>query len=332
MPAARVIIVAYNSGEHLQRVLDGLAAQTFTDFETVLWDNASSDGAASSARLPANARLVTSPDNLGFAGGNNAAAKDADAEFLVLLNPDAFPEPDWLERLVAAARRRADAAMIGSLQLDDARPDHLDGAGDVYHAAGVPYRGGFGRPKPDAVPEGEVFGPCAAAALYRREAFEAVGGFDESFFCYCEDVDLAFRLRLAGWRGWLEPRAVVRHVGSASTGRRSDFSVYHGARNRVWTMVKNVPGPLLPVVLPLHVAATAALALDGVVRGREGTRALFRGVRDGVAGLGEVWPARRAVQRARRASSAQIARAMTWSPLKLARRAPDIRAPRVEEP
>lgn len=327
-PRVCVIIVAYNSGDLLQRVLDALARQTFADFETIIWDNASQDGCCDALDLPDRARIVRSPDNLGFAGGNNAAARLSSAPYLVLLNPDAFPEPDWLERLAAAADARPQAGMIGSLQLDDADPSKLDGLGDVYHISGVPYRGGCGAPAPADIPAGEVFGPCAAAALYRREAFDAVDGFDERYFCYVEDVDLAFRLRLAGWRCFFEPAAVVRHVGSATVGRRSDFAVYHGTRNRIWTIAKDVPAALLPITLPLHLGALAVLLVGGLLRRSGVARATLRGVRDGVAEVGSFLPARREIQRGRKARLSAIAAAMTWSPLKLARRAPDIRPQR----
>ena len=96
----------------------------------------------------------------------------------------------------------------------------------------------------------EVFAACAAAALYRRDAFEALGGFEERFFCYYEDVDLGFRLRLAGGRCVLEPRAIVRHVGSASSGQVSGFAEYHGTRNRLWTFLRDMPTALMPIALP----------------------------------------------------------------------------------
>jgi GT2 family glycosyltransferase len=93
--------------------------------------------------------------------------------------------------------------------------------------------------------ECEIFSPCAAAALYRRSALLEVGGFDEDFFCYVEDVDLGFRLRLAGYRCLYVPLSVAHHIGSGTTGgKNSDFSVYHGHRNLVWAFVKNMPGVL----------------------------------------------------------------------------------------
>jgi len=328
-PRVAVIIVAFNSGEHLQRALDGLAAQTYRDFEITLWDNASVDGAAERAVLPDNARYVRSEENFGFAGGNNRAVALTSGELIVLLNPDAIPEPEWLERLVGAIDVRADAVMAASLQLCADDSARLDGVGDVYHISGIPYRGGFGAPRPPELATGEVFGPCGAAALYRRAAFDEVGGFDERFFCYVEDVDLAFRLRRSGGRCVFVADAVVRHVGSATLGRRADFTVYHGTRNRLWTFVKNMPLALLPLAVPLHVGAVGLLLIFGVARRSGVLRASLRGLRDGVAGAGPFLAERRAQSASARASTRELARAMTWSPFKLLMRSPDVRPYRV---
>src|SRR5205085_72619 len=140
----------------------------------------------------------------------------------------------------------------------------------------------------------EIFSPCAAAAMYRREVFRAAGGFDEDFFCYAEDVDLGFRLRLAGYKALYVPDAVAYHVGSATTGRRSDFSVYYGQRNLVWTYAKNMPVGLLFLYalfhLAINIATVAALAMRG-----QGMIAL-RAKIDALKGLGTVLRKRRAVQ------------------------------------
>ncbi len=324
-PRVGVVVVAYQSKPHLQRCMDALAAQTFQDFELIVWDNASTDGALDGLSALAQATLHRSEENLGFAAGNNRAAELTRAPYLALLNPDAFPQPDWLERLVAVLDSHEDVAAVGSLQLDDADPQILDGAGDVYHATGIPYRGGYGAARPDHLSAGEVFAPCAAAALYRRAAFDAIGGFDERYFCYCEDVDLGFRMRAAGWRAWFEPQAIVRHVGSASAGLRSPFAVKHGVRNRLWTYVKNMPAPLLALTAPAHVLATLGLWVRDALRDPAAARATAEGLREGLAGLPAFWSERRGQAEARRASVADIAGALTWSPLKLMQRAPDIR-------
>ncbi len=326
IPRVAVLIVAFNSGPYLQKALDGLATQTFRDFEIVLWDNASADGAAAGARLPQNARYVRSESNLGFAGGNNAAAKETRAELLALLNPDAEPEPAWLEHLVAALDAAPEVVMAASVQLSAEDPSRLDGLGDVFHVSGVSYRGGYGQRAPSPAPSGEVFAPCGAAALYRRESFDAVGGFDERFFCYGEDVDIAFRMRLAGGTCVLAGGAVVHHVGSATTGRRSEFATYHGVRNRIWTLAKNTPWPLLLACAPLHAAVLAVQLFKAPFHGAEVWRGTSRGIKDGVRGLPIFWRDRKTLHAQRRVSTIHVARAMTWSPWKLLRRAPDIRA------
>ncbi len=308
-----VIVVAYNSGPYLQRCVDALEGQTFTDWEAVIWDNASTDGPIDRLRCGPRASVKHSSENLGFAAGNNRAAALSQSEFIAFLNPDAFPDPDWLERLVAAADSYG-AEAIASLQLDDADPDILDGAGDCMSISGFPWRGGYGHPRSQAPTEPcEVFSACGAAALYRRAAFERLGGFEERYFCYCEDVDLGFRLRLAGGRCILEPRAVVRHVGGASSGGKgSDFAEYHGARNRLRTFLRCMPLVLMPVALPAHLLLTAyvlARSPDRLTVRLKGLRAAF---------------AEPAVLRAPsaplRGSTLGVLRSLSWSPFDLSRR------------
>jgi len=327
-PRVAVIIVAYNAGTHLCHTIDALARQTYRDFEAIVWDNASADGSATGAMLRDNMRYVRSEQNLGFAAGNNAAIRQTHAELIALLNPDVVPEPHWLERLVAAIDNQPHAVMAASRQLNAADPTILDGIGDVFHVSGVGYRGGFGSTSALVVGPGEVFSPCAAAALYRRDAFEAVGGFDERYFCYFEDVDLAFRLRLAGGSCEFVPDAVVHHVGSASMGQYSEFVTYHGVRNRIWTIAKDVPWPLLALTAPLHAAILIVQMAKAPLRGAAVFRGTWRGIRDGLAGLSQLLEDRRRIQADRVTTTREIARAMTWSPLALLRRAPDVRARR----
>ena len=164
------------------------------------------------------------------------------------------------------------------------------------------------RSRPGRPRESEVFAPCAAAALYRRAAFEEIGGFDERFFCYFEDVDLGFRLRLRGHRCVYVPDAIVRHVSSALSGYRSDFAVYHGERNAVWTFVKNMPGPLFWFYLPQHLALN--LAALGYYPWRGQGRVVWRAKRDAMLGLPAALRERRAVQQQRRVEWRALRRAM----------------------
>ncbi|MDB5453285.1 MAG: glycosyltransferase family 2 protein [Caulobacteraceae bacterium] len=313
-PAISVVIVAYESGALLAQAVAGLAAQTFRDFEVILVDNASTDAAPqAAAEAHPSLKLIEAGSNLGFAVANNLAARQATGQWLALLNPDAAPQPEWLAELLAAAERHPDARCFSSLQLDAADPTRLDGAGDVMTSAGIPFRGGYRRKRPRALGEGEVFSACGAAMLIDRALFLGLGGFDERFFCYCEDVDLGYRLRLAGGHVRLAPLAVVRHVGSATLGVRSDFALFHGARNRVWTYVKNTPGGMLWWTLPLHVGVTAGLLLLHLRRRDAGP--VVRGIRAALNDLAPVLEQRRAIQAARKASAVDLLRVMALDPV-----------------
>lgn len=323
-PLISVIIVNYNSGPHLKRCLKTLAAQTYRRFEAIIMDNASQDDSVRQAALPdARFRLVPLDGNLGFAAANNLGAKQAGGEWLATLNPDAFPEPDWLAALVEASQRHPEAVMFGSTLISAEDGRILDGAGDAYMFLGVGWRGDRGKPLTHDLPEGEVFAPCAAAALYRTKDFLQLGGFDERFFCFFEDVDLAFRLRLAGGHCVQAPKAVVRHVGGAAAGERSYFAKYHGARNRPWSFVKNMPSPFFWFFLPLHLAMTGAVLLKAAEEGC--LRPVGRGVWDAIAGLRPVLQDRRRIQGGRKASLGKILGSFCWSPFIMARRGRHVR-------
>jgi GT2 family glycosyltransferase len=306
-----VVIVDWNSGHLLARCLTALGRQTVRPASVIVVDNASTEPVAT--RVPRDVpglEIVRMAENLGFAAGaNRGIARAPLARWIALLNPDAFPEPDWLARLLAAAEAHPAHSFFASRQVMAEDPARLDGAGDAYGVSGFAWRRGWGRPAAGAAdgPE-EVFGPCAAAGLYRRDALRETGGLDEAFFCYFEDVDLAFRLRLAGHRCLYVPDAEVRHVGSASSGRRSDFSVYHGHRNLVWTFVKNMPGPLLAFYGAHHLLLNLASVVFFALRGQG--RAIGRAKWDALKGLPRVLRQRREIQARRQVRPWELRRLM----------------------
>jgi len=313
-PRTGVVVVNWNAGGHLARALEALAEQTVAPHRVIVVDNASDDGSLDGleARFP-QVELVRSRENLGFAAANNLAVRMCDdCELVALLNPDAFPEPDWLETLLAAAEAHPGCAAFGSRLVRDDDRETLDGAGDQYHVSGLAWRRDQGAPLTVERPPGESFSACAAAALYRREALLAVGGFDEHFFCYYEDTDLAFRLRLAGHRCLYVPAAVARHVGSATTEPLSPFVVYHSARNQLWTYVKNMPAPLLWLYLPQHLFLSLLTVLGYAARGRG--RPALAGKRDGIRALPRVLAQRREIQAGRVAGAAELRSAMSRGP------------------
>ena len=324
MTGIAVIIVNFNSGPLLGQCLRHLRAQTHHPKQVMVVDNASHDGSTDGlARDYPEVEWVRLERNLGFAAANNLAAQRADGvEWLALLNPDAFPEPDWLERLLAATLAHPDCASFGSRLLDAGDPSRLDGTGDVYHVSGLAWRRGHGqRAVAGATADEEIFAPCAAAALYRRSTFLEVGGFDQDYFCYFEDIDLGFRLRLLGHHCRYVPEAVVLHVGSAITGRRSPFSLYHGHRNLVWTYCKNMPGLLFWIYLPQHLLLNLGAMAWFALRGQGVT--LLRAKWDALRGLPRCWRQRRVIQARRRISSWPLRRMMSRGLWAICRRGGD---------
>lgn len=308
------VIVNYNGGLLLGQCLQALEAQTLPPHRIIVVDNASSDGSVESIIAKhSTVQVLRCTENLGFAKANNLGISAAeDCEWVACLNPDAFPEPDWLERLMRGATLHEEFHFFGCTLVQTEHPDILDGTGDVYHVSGLGWRRDHGKKESQAIRQnGEIFAPCAAAALYRRDMLLEVGGFDESFFCYFEDVDLAFRLRLKGYRCYYVSSARVHHVGSAITGRRSDFSIYHGHRNLVWAYFKNMPSPLFWLYLPLHIALNVCTIIAYSVCGRAGV--ILRAKRDALAGLQRILVERKTVQGGRRIPVASLNRVMSKS-------------------
>lgn len=298
MSSVDILIVPWNSGAYLQRCLQCLCRQTFTDFQVVIVDNGSTDGATATLERDwpsLNLQIKRLDRNYGFAAANNIGARLARSQWLALLNTDAFPEPDWLERLVHAAENQPEFSFFASRQLQANTPDLSDGAGDAYHISGLAWRNYLGYPAGQYNLEfKEVFGACGAAALYSREAFLDVGGFDEDFFSYFEDVDISFRLRLRGKRCLYVPDAVVHHIGSASLGLVSDFALYYSHRNLIWTFVQNMPTSLLWKYLPAHLIANSIYLTYYTLRGRG--KILWRAKRDAITGLAHALRKRQAIQ------------------------------------
>jgi len=307
------VIVNYNGGtmlaECVRSVLDSRVPVTVH-----VSDNGSEDGSISHLRATLEddprVNIVCNESNLGFAKGNNVVFPLCRSDYILCLNPDAILAPGCLENLLQVAESQSEFACFAACMVQNGRRELLDGAGDAYHVSGLVWRRGYGSPRHggDYARPTEVFSACAAAALYRRKALEVVGGFDEAFFCYLEDVDLGFRLRLAGYRCLYVPDAVVYHVGSATTGKDSDFAVYHGHRNLVWTYVKNMPRLLFWLYLPQHVAANLYIIARYALQGR--WRVILKAKWDAIRGLPKMWNKRKAIQARRVVSAREIRKVM----------------------
>ena len=312
-PLVTILILTWQNDAFLMRCLKALETQSFSDFEIVLIINAQHNpGGEISVSPPSRHHTLIKyiNSNPGFAVANNIGARLAKGKWLVLLNADAFPEPDWLEKLVKKAEENPEYAFFSSHQIQADNPDRVDGAGDAYHISGLAWRNGYNHPLESYGHETkEIFSACAAAALISRDEFLQMGGFDEEYFSYFEDVDLGFRLRLAGKKCLYIPEAVVHHVGSASTGKRSDFSVYYGYRNMIWTFFKNMPSPLIWFLLPIHITTIIFFIFYLSLRGQG--KVILRAVFDAIKGMPKVLEKRRKVQNSIKIKPSELLRVMS---------------------
>ncbi len=314
-PYFSILILCWNSHTYIHDCLQSINNQTFKDFEILLIDNGSKDPISLEdlSDFPDLAiRYYRLQQNIGFAAGNNYAANLSKGKYLVLLNSDAFPQPDWLAVMSQAISSHPQSSFTSKLIMART-PQLLDGEGDNYHASGLVWRNSYGLPvAKSGTAEKEVFSACGAAAVYPKQAFESVGGFDDDYFAYTEDVDLGFRLRLAGIPCWYLPSAVVHHVGYGSTGHGSDLSVYYGQRNLVWTYFKDMPGFLFAILLPGHLLMNLGMILYSCFR-KQG-RVTFRAKRDAFANLGMILKKRRAIQKQRKTSEISLMKIIDWNP------------------
>ena len=312
-PLVTILILTWQNDAFLLRCLEALETQSFSDFDIVLIINAQhNSGAEISVSPPSRNRtfIKYTNSNPGFAVANNIGARLAKGKWLVFLNADAFPEPDWLEKLVKTAEKNPEYAFFSSHQIQADNPDRVDGAGDAYHISGLAWRNGYNHALESYGHETkEIFSACAAAALISRDEFLQMGGFDEDYFSYFEDVDLGFRLRLAGKKCLYVPEAVVHHVGSASTGKRSDFSVYYGYRNMIWTFFKNMPSPLIWFLLPIHITTLIFFIFYLSLRGQG--KVILRAIFDAMKGMPKVLEKRKKVQNSIKINPSELLRVMS---------------------
>ncbi len=320
LPSISVVIVNFNAGEWLSRCVESVVAQTYENFKCVIVDNGSTDGSLETlGPLDARFEIIKANDNLGFAAGSNLGANRHKSDWIAMLNPDAFARIDWLEQLIKATNLAPNVTMVGSTQYMALDPDTFDGLGDYYHVTGLAWRAGFGHTV-GPIETREAFGPCGAGAFYHGDTFRKLRGYDESFFCYHEDVDLAYRMRLFGGICIQTPHAKIDHISSGISGRASDFAVFYGTRNRIWTFYKNTPFPLIIFLMPVHIATTLFFMIWSFFRGGR-AEPTWRGVKAGLKGI-KGRKADRVITQTQfnKISTAALLRAFSYSPIALIKR------------
>ncbi len=310
-----VVIVNFNGGSYIEACLNALQNQTTFPERIMVVDNASTDQSAEmiAEKFP-DVELELLQENRGFAGGNNHAfSLIEDCDWVALLNPDTVASDTWVAQLKQAIVDYPQTGVF-SCRLEDLHfPGQLDGTGDQYHVSGLGWRRDHGASTSISRSINEsVFAPCAAAALYRLETVKDVGGFDEHYFCYNEDTDLVFRMRLSGQHCLHLDDVIVKHAGSGISGRQSDFSIYHGHRNLVWTYFKNMPSKLFWLYLPQHLLLNLVSIIYFGSKGR--LRVIMKAKWHALTGLPRVLHMRKSIQRNRTVTYSELTKSMVRNP------------------
>ncbi|MGD9050134.1 MAG: glycosyltransferase family 2 protein [Anaerolineae bacterium] len=311
-PLVSVVIPNWNGAHHLPVCLDALQGQTYPHIEVILVDNGSTDGSQAlvKERYP-EVRLLALESNLGLTGGNNAGFGTAQGEILISLNNDTEAHPRFVEALVMALQEHPEAGIAAAKMLLFDRRDHIHSAGDGYGTDGIPFnRGVWEKDEGQYDEPGWIFGGCGGAVAYRRATLDDIRLFDESFFMYCEDVDLNWRAQTAGWRCWYTPQAIVYHKLSATGG--GPIASYYTGRNTLWVIAKNYPATLLRKYWSRIVRAQWSVARDALRAWRgEAARARLRGQIAGLLGWPKMRKAHHAIRATRRVSDEYLESLLT---------------------
>ena len=267
MPAVSVVIPNWNGHEWLPGCIAALRRQSKTAAEVIVVDNGSTDGSLSYLAVEhPEIRVIALDRNTGFAHAANRGIRDARHEFVALVNTDVVLARDWLLRMAEVLGHYPEAASVACKMLSLEDPTRVYDAGDVLRRDGVcEQRGRFARDDGRWDSPGEVFGACAGAGMFRRDAVLEVRGFDERYFAYLEDVDLALRLRMAGWRCRYEP-VVARHAGEGSSHQLRSGHQFLVTRNTILLLVKSFPIRWLPLVVYRQLAWTWHAARERRIR------------------------------------------------------------------
>ncbi len=308
-----IIIVNFNSGDLLKNCLVSLLSQMHLLKSVIVIDNASKDDSMKCIPVHENIDLIYSSSNLGFSTASNVAVnRCSSADWVVMLNPDTVVDRDFVPSVLRAISCHPGYSSYACRMMSLNDPSKIDGLGDGYHLSGRPRRRFHGAeferttmPKVE-----EVFSACGGAAVYNRRVFQSLGGFDENFFCYLEDVDLGFRFQLQGHKCLFVRDAVVHHVGSAIAGLHSNFQIYHAHRNLEWAYFKNMPIGALLLTLPLHLLLNVWTIMLFCFRGKFGI--IMRAKYDALKSITRVMQQRHQCAGVTKLSSMEILKILNW--------------------
>ena len=225
--------------------------------------------------------------NYGFSYAVNEGIKRAKGEYVLLLNNDTVLKENFLEEILKVMESDKKIFSVSSKMIQHREHSLIDDAGDEFTLIGWAYKRGDGRPIREFNKEERVFSSCAGAALYRRDLFEELGYFDETFFAYLEDVDIGYRGNIYGYKSMYAPKAQVYHIGSATSGGGySAFKLKSSARNNVYVIYKNMP--LLQLIINLPVLILGFIVKQRVFAGKGFGKEYYDGMIEGLKNLKKV--------------------------------------------
>ncbi len=309
-----VIIPNWNGAKFLPTCLDALQRQTYSNVEVIMADNASVDGSQAllQSQYP-QVKLVQLPKNEGFTGACNAGIRAARGDYIALLNNDTEVDVGWAAAIVEAFERHTEIGIVASKMLLFDKRDHIHTAGDYFTVDGrAGNRGVWQQDTGQFDQEEYVFSACGGSSVYRKTVLNQIGLLDDDFFFSLEDIDLAWRAQLSGWRCLYTPKAIVYHHLSATGGGIT--ASYYDGRNLIFVLVKNYPAALWHKYGSKVLRSQLKLALEALRAWRgAAARARLRGMLAGLCQLPRMWRKRRQIQQMRTVP-VDVLESMLWPP------------------
>lgn len=282
-----VVIPNYNGKEFLENCMKSLMLQNVKSFEVIIVDDASKDNSAKDImkEYPDNGafprtKYIFHDENKGFCASVNDGIKASESDYVILLNNDTVVHEDFVYRMYKAITKSENIFSVGAKMVSLANPEIMDDGGDYYCLLGWAFTPAKDKPSKFYNKKNKIFAACGGAAIYRKEIFNQIGYFDENHFAYLEDIDIGYRAGLYGYENVFEPKAIVEHAGSASSGSRYNaFKAKLTAKNNIYLIYKNMPNYQLVINMPFLLLGTLIKLLFYTTKGLG--KAYFEGLMDG---------------------------------------------------
>ena len=287
MPKVSIIVLNWNGKEHLESCFSSIKEQTYDNYETILVDNGSTDSSIDfvKEKFPW-VKIIPIPKNIGFAKGNNKGIEESKGDYILTLNNDTKLDKNCLKNLMDIVEKNPRVGMFSLKMMFFYETNLINSTGTLVHKDGSAMNRGMKQKDNKQFEEiEEILGPCAGAALYKKEMLEDIKYkdeyFDSGFFIYLEDVDLIFRSILKGWKSIYVPSSIIYHVHSATMQAKSPIKLYLSERNRIWYTLKTFPLKLI-LKMPYYILkrylklSKNKNSLEGKFKKRDYIKALFK--------------------------------------------------------